>query len=590
MAKFTNPSLTELLVCEQTDDSGLQLSPTFLELRGKSEAATNNATREKSGEFSDTNAVTDKVKLATDPKQPFTMNLTGDDAEKIVMEASLSSDFDADGIIKGGTVNKWLTLRRVLINDKGSYVTDTINCIVNMALSIVGKQLDTVAVDANGTTQIKRDLQLGYQDTIAPDKIFGGDESTWLKSDTGFLYLRSLRTWSSTAMNASNAFTSSEQWSAITVDPVATTLTAQWLINTVLGGVWLDNGTDAPTLIFTWIPDGSSWFNGTTVPASSTGSRNSLYIRTGDGSETYHADIYQKIFNGIDDVWTKVMNWNTGSIGTTWYQNTTVTAKSTNAIMVFPKLRNFAIMNVIGNKCVNDLSLNIDNTSTPEHGICTDNVNASTPNYGAIGVARGERAISGKFASYFYDDEISKIEAADSELYFEFMVSNGTQAYRIQIPKAKLEGDEQAGSATDSSVKADYSYDAIVENTNYDSEIVITHIDDIADYPPLMFGWVVDPAAINTTTDHLETTTNYNGNFKVPTKPALGSWYFVICTPATEPSIDSLINTTSGLDEITDYAENVATQELVAGVDYNVNESADTSVVPTAAEIFIINR
>lgn len=586
---FTKPSLTELLIHLQTDDSGIAASPTWYEVRGKSEAASANATREESGEFSDNNAVTDLIKTSTESKQPMTINLTGDAAERILIQAALSGTIDADNVIKGGLENKWLAARRVIINDKGSYVTDTENCVANLSLAIVGKQLNTASVDLNGTRTIKRVLQLGYMASGTPNKIFGGDGSVWLNTADGKLYQRTLRTWATTASNASNAFTTGKAWTAVTSDPVATTGGATWILNTVNGKIFWDNGADNPTLILTWMPTGSKWYSGAAAPTTE-GGRNSLYLITGDGTSLIHGGIYQKIFDGENDTWTLIMSLNLTPLSETpWYASNTITAKSTNAIMTFPHLRNLAVMSVIGTKCVNDLSLAIDNSASFEFGRCTNNIGASYPNYGAMGVSRGMRKVTGKLSTYFYDDEIDQIEKADNHLYFEFMISNGTQAYRIQIPKAKLSGDPQSGNATDSYVPANYDYTATVD-ADFDTEIKITYIADIASYPKMYWGWVADPAAINLTTDTLSSMTNYLGNIKVPTKPSAGSWYFVIATPDTEDSISSLINTETSVSELADYDEAVATQELVSGVDYHVNASADTSTVPTAGEIFIINR
>lgn len=589
--KITKPSLTELLICEQTDDTGIPASPTFYEVRGKSEAATSGTTKEESGEFSDNNAVTELIKTSTEPKQPFTINLTGDASERILLEAALSGDFDADSKLKAGLTDKLIACRRVIINDKGSYVTDIENCVVNLNLSIVGKQLNSASVDCQGTRITKRNLQLGYMASGTPNKIFGGDGSGWLNTADGKFYKRTLRTWATTASNPSNAFTTGKKWTAVTTDPTVTTGAATWILNKVNGKIFWDTGValSVPSLIFTWLPDGTTWLSGTAAPTSSDGGRDSLWLITGDGTALIHGGVYQKIFNGVDDVWTLIMSFNlTALADTPWYAGNTITAKSTNAVMTFPQLRNLAVMDLIGTKCVNDLSLSIDNGFTQEYGRCTSNIGINYPHYGAMGISRGKRKITGKFSSYFYDDELDKIESANSTLYFEFMLSNGTQAYRIQIPKANLEGDPQSGNATDSSVKADYNYTATVDTT-FDTEMQVEYIADVTAYPPLYWGWVNDAAAIDLTTDHLEEMTNYLGNIKIPTKPS-GSWYFVICTPDTEPSITSLINTDTGLSELADYAEAVATQELVTGVDYHVNASADTSTVPTASEIFIINR
>lgn len=587
----TKPSLTELLICEQTDDLGIPATPTWHEVRGKSEAATGGSTKEESGEFSDYNGVTELIKTSQEPKQPFTINVTGDAAEKILMEAALSGDFDADDILKAGLTDKLIATRRVIINDKGSYVTDIENCVVNLGLSIVGKQLHSASVDCQGTKITKRALQYGYQAAGLPNKLFGGDGSGWLNLSTGLFYQRTLRTWATVASNVGTAFTTGKVWAAVTTDPTITTGAACWILNTVNGKIFWDTGValSVPLVKVTFKPTGSSWFSGAAAPTTE-GERNSLYLITGDGAASLIVGgIYQKLFNGVTDVWTLIMNLNlTPLAATPWYAGNTITAKSTYAVMTFPQLRNLAIMNVVGTKCVNDLSLNIDNSFTPEFGACSSNIGKTSPSYGAMGFSRGKRKVTGNFSSYFYDDELEKIEDANSTMYFEFMISNGTQAYRIQLPKVNLEGEPQTGDANGSAVKADYKYTATIDST-FETEAQITAIADISAYPPLYWGWVASATAIDMTTDHLEEMTNYLGNIKIPTKPS-GDWFFVVCTPASEASITSFINTDTGLDELADYAEAVDTQELVTGVDYHVNASASIAVIPTAAEIFIINR
>lgn len=588
----TKSSLTEVLICVQTDETGIPASPIWYEVRGKSEAASSNTTKEESGEFSDNNDVTDMVKTSTEPKQGITLNLTGDAAERLLIAAALSTTIDGDGAMTSGLEEKIIATRRVLINDKGSYVTDIENARVNFSASLMPKQLLTASVDCVGTKITKRDLQYGYQAAGLPNKLFGGHGSSWLNTADGKLYLRTLRTWATVAANPSNAFTTGKVWTVVTAGPTVTTGAATWILNTVNGKFFWDTGValSVPANIFTWKPTGSSWLSGAAAPLTTDGSRDSLYLITGDGAASLIVGgVYHKIFNGLTDVWTLVMNLNLTPLASTpWYAGNTITAKSTNAIMTFPHLRNLAIMNIVGTKCVNDLSLAIENSFNPEFGACTDNIGKTFPNYGAIGFSTGRRKITGSLKSYFYDDELEKIESANGNIYFEFMISNGTQGYRIIIPRAFLEGEAQAGDANSGSVPAEYKYTASVDST-LNAVMKVIYIADITAYPKLYWGWVDDPAAIDMATDHLESMTNYLGNIKIPTKPA-GDWYFVICTPEDEAIITSLINTTTGLDEFSDYDLAVATQELETGVNYKVNASASTALIPTAAEIFIINR
>jgi len=339
--------------------------------------------------------------------------------------------------------------------------------------------------------------------------------------------------------------------------------------------------------VFTWLPDGSSWFSGTGVPSSSTGNANSLYIRTGDGSKTYHADIYQKIWNGTEYVWTHIMNWNNRTFDSAkWYQDNTITAKSTNSVMKFPELRDLVFMSVIGTKCVEDLSFTIENQVDAQGGRCTNNIGAEYPNYSSIEISRGNRSIKGNLNTYFYNDELQKIKKAGSAFNLQFTISNGTQAWRIIFPRAKFtDGEPTSGNSTEKAVMEGYSFTATTEESLYNAALVMQKIDSIDSYPNLYYGWVDDQESV--TVAEMESMTNYSGNFEVPANP--GTKYFVICTPADEPSISSLINTDNGLDELSDYEEEASTQSL-GGVDYNVNASANTTTIPTAGEIFIINR
>lgn len=588
--KTTKPGSTELLICVQTDPDELPSAPTWYKIRGTGESASENMETVESGEFSTSNAKTEIENIGADASNPFNFRPCGDDAEEKILEWALNGTI-ASNILKAADVDKYLAVRRVLNNDEGSFVIDTLGCVCSsLNLSIIAKQLHSVQVVPQGKKQVIRDVQLVYQATGTANAIFGGNNSTWLNDADGKLYLRTNRTWATTALNPSNAFTTGKEWKVVSTDPVATTSEACWILNTVNGKFFYDNGTDAPSLIFTWNP--SQWYGGETAPSASTGGRNSMYMLWGDGTDLTHGGIYQKIFNGIEDVWTLIANFNLTPLAETpWYDGNTITEKSENALMKFPQLRDLVITGVIGTKCVNDLSITIDNGVQVQHGVCSNNVGKTYPNYAAIEISRGQRSVTGNFTSYFYNDELQKIRHAGSYFSLEFMISNGTQAYRMIFPRVKFNaGDPQATNATDSATMENFTFMATYDPDTYLTEFQMNKVDDLTDYPPLYFGWVADPSAVDLDTDHLQSMTNYSGNYKVPTKPS-GTWYFAICYPASEPDITSLINTDTGINELADYGEQAGTQELASGVDYTVIKSDDTSTsLPTADEIFIINR
>jgi hypothetical protein len=593
MSNTTKSGDTKLLVCVQTAANEIPATPTWYEIRGTGESAAENMETVESGEFNENNAVTEIENIGTDAQSPFNFRLCGDLAEEKIMEWALNGTLDASNVLKAANTEKYLAVRRVIYNDEGSFVTDTIGCkCASINFSIIAKQLHSVSVVPQGAKQIIRDVQLAYMAAGTANAIFGGHDSVWVNTADGKLYKRTNRAWATTASNASNAFTTGREWKAVAVDPAVTTGEACWILNTVNGKFFWDTGValSVPAVIFTWLP--SAWFNGTAAPASTVGGRNSMYLLTGDGTATTHANIYQKIFNGSEDVWTLVANFNLTALPETpWYASNTITAKSENALMKFPHLRDLVFTGVIGTKCVNDLSFTIENNLTPQHGACTDNIGKTWPNYGSFEVSRGMRKITGNFTSFFYNDELQKIRHAGKVFTMEFMIGNGTEAWRIIFPRLKFNaGEPNVPNATDAATMENYTFQATYEPDTYLTDMEMIKVDDIDDYPPLYYGWAADPAAVNLTTDTLESMTNYSGNYEVMTKPA-GSPYFVICTPSTEPDITSLVNTDTNVDELSDYGYVAGTQELVTGITYKVLKTDNNAAaIPTAGEIFIINR
>lgn len=564
----TKPSRTRVFVCPQDTEYSIPKYPVWKEVRATGESASEDVETIKSGEFSENNAVTEAITVGADAKSPFNINLTGDPTERKILEWGLNNDMDLNGYLKAGNKDKWLAVRRVLTNEKGSFITDTIGCVcASLAFSIVAKQLNSVNITPNGLEQEIRENYWFYRQDGLPNNLYGWKGSIYINNATGFVYKRGADGYSDTALNPSNAFTNGSVIQAISTAPIASTGSAKWLVGcggAINGNWYYDNGVDVPVIIFE--QKETSYLFGSGVPSNTLGGENNIYI---DNDTQY---FYQKIKKGEKTEWYNVgkpfvLNASYDDELPYWFGET-YEAKYSLPIMKFAELRNVVFTNVLGTKCVNDLSFTIDNQVQPQDGVCTGNMIRDYPNYRAITIARGEREIKGNFTSYFYDNELSKLRHYGTYFSLEFTISNGTQGYRIVLPRCKFDGGEpQAPNATDPSVMENFTYLATYEKAFYKTELMMKYIGDVsqkgeADQPRLFFGWVNDREAIlEAEIDAMTQVENMSGNIEVvPTNIVK---YFAILSPVNEPSLVKFIN----LENFREYRAD----DVVAGIPIVVN-------------------
>lgn len=580
----TKASRTRLFVVRQTSEREIPKNAVWKEVRATGESASENIETVKSGEFSQTNAVTDLITVGADAENPFNINLTGDPTEREILEWGSNSYFDVDGWLKAGNKDIWLAVRRVLQNQDGSFITDTIGCVCSsMAFSITAKTLNSLNLTPNGLYQEIRDNYWFYKGSGAPIEIYGSKNSVWLDIVTGLLYQRTSEGWDTeNPLNESYPFQIASLEGVDTV-PTSSTGSEHWAV--VCGGVsngnfYYDDGVDVHSVFSL---SHTQWLYGSGVPDDDTvAGEGYVYVNQDDSV------CYQKVKKGADYVWVEIgqFNWTLNFDTVPFYYQNTYVEKSTNAIMKFAELRNVIFTNVLGTKCVDDLSFTIDNQVEAQDGMCTGNLIKDFPNYKAITIARGEREVKGNFTSYFYNNELSKLRHYGQHFYLEFIISNGIQGYRVILPRAIFDGgDPQATNASDVSVRENFTYVATVDSF-YNSDIVFKYMDDVkkkgaGDSPRLYYGYVLNRDEITEANiSNMTNVENLSGNIEVITSGD-ANLSFAVLSPVTEPPLKKFVN----LETLEEYraddevngipiVENVARVEgtyLIEGVEYYAN-------------------
>ena len=138
---------------------------------------------------------------------------------------------------------------------------------------------------------------------------------------------------------------------------------------------------------------------------------------------------------------------------------------STQLPFYMPEVRNLKITgsDITGNRCFRTFSFTINNNVREQQGKCTDVV--VYPDLNAKGIAYGKREVTIDLALYFTDLKFSEAFQNNTFFELEYIISNGTQGYKLTFHKVMLREEEAPTEGTNSDVIENMSGQALYDTT-----------------------------------------------------------------------------------------------------------------------------
>lgn len=176
----------------------------------------------------------------------------------------------------------------------------------------------------------------------------------------------------------------------------------------------------------------------------------------------------------------EVMARNEETIGTAIIAGATYLAPNANPVMSAPQIRNVKL-GVVGSECyvLKDISFNVDNGARSQTGFSTC-FTGPWPDLEAKGIAYGRREITGALTAYFSDEALYNAFKSNVYTWMMFDLSDGTNAYRIFIPRLKFSDGSTNASDNNSDIESALEWTATL-SADFNTAMIISGLENVTD-------------------------------------------------------------------------------------------------------------
>jgi len=156
----------------------------------------------------------------------------------------------------------------------------------------------------------------------------------------------------------------------------------------------------------------------------------------------------------------------------------TYAAANTSQPMFMPEVRALTVTGdgISGAMCFSNFSFTINNNCRVQQGKCTDTT--VYPDLSSKGIGYGRREITIELAAYFIGLTLTTIFQENTSFSLSYIISNGTQGYKITFPRVKLLENAAPLEGNSSDVMENISAQALYSATDL-TDMIVERIDDL---------------------------------------------------------------------------------------------------------------
>lgn len=176
----------------------------------------------------------------------------------------------------------------------------------------------------------------------------------------------------------------------------------------------------------------------------------------------------------------EVMARSEETIDTAIIAGATYLEPNSNPVMSAPQIRNVKL-GVIGSDCYvfKDISFNVDNGARSQTGFSTC-FTGPFPDLEAKGIAYGRREITGSLTAYFSDETLYNAFKSNVYTWMMFDLSDGTNAYRVFIPRLKFSDGSTNASDNNSDIESALEWTATL-SSDFNTAMILSGLENVTD-------------------------------------------------------------------------------------------------------------